>query len=461
MINKEQIEKVYLENEQEYLDELFDFLRIESVSNDYGKRDECRDCANWLVDYLSGIGLDAQIIETEEIPSVFAEFKGDDSLPTILFYGHYDVMPIDPIELWKTKPFEPVIKDGRIFARGVADDKGQVFSFLKGIEYLKNNNLLRNSVKVLLDGSEENASVGLTAKLTSLKELLQADILMVADTSLTSSGDPAIVMGLRGMASFTIKMYGADHDLHSGVHGGVAVNPAEEMCKLISSFNNSDGSIAIEGFYDNIVEASEKELFFAKDSNEADREQYKSRYGLYPDGGETGRFQSERIGFRPNLCVNGIISGYTGDGSKTIIPSEAMAKISIRLVPGQDPADILQKAEKHVFENANSALKTEVVDKVGNGIGFRLNMDSEPVEVARGILKEITGRDAKFLWEGASIPIISSLQEITGAAPLLVGFSTDEDKIHAPNESFPVESLKNGFIYTCMFLGEEIKRNGK
>jgi len=454
MIDKEEIEKVYLKNEKEYLDELFDFLRIESVSNDYGKWDECRKCALWLVDYLSDIGLNAQMIETEEVPSVFAEFKGDESLPTILFYGHYDVMPVDPIELWKTNPFEPVIKDGRIFARGVADDKGQVFSFLKGIEYLKNNNLLNNSVKVLLDGSEENASVGLTAKLTSLKELLQADILMVADTSLTSSGNPAIVMGLRGMATFAIKMYGADHDLHSGMHGGVAVNPAEEMCKLVSSFYNSDGSVAIEGFYDNIVESSDKELFFAKDSNEVDREKYKSSYGIYPDGGEKGRFQSERIGFRPNLCVNGMISGYTGDGTKTIIPCEAMVKISIRLVPGQEPADILQKAEKHVFANANSALRTEVIEKAGTGIGFRLDMDCEPVEVARGILKDITGRDAKFLWEGASIPIISSLQEITGANPLLVGFSTDEDRIHAPNESFPVESFKNGFMYTCMFLSQ-------
>jgi acetylornithine deacetylase/succinyl-diaminopimelate desuccinylase-like protein len=456
MINKEQIEKVYLKNEKEYLSELFDFLRIESVSNDYSKRDECRDCANYLVKYLSLVGLDAQIIETEEVPSVFAEFKGDESLPTILFYGHYDVMPIDPIELWNTPPFEPTIKDGRIFARGAADDKGQVFSFLKGIEHLKNNNLLMNSVKVLLDGSEENASVGLTAKLPSLKKLLQADILMVADTSLTSDGDPAIVMGLRGMASFAIKMYGSPHDLHSGVHGGAAVNPAEEICKLISTFYNSDGSVAIDGFYENIVDATEKELEFAKDSNEVDREKYKLNYGAYPDGGEKGRFQSERIGFRPNLCVNGIVSGYTGDGSKTIIPSEAMAKISIRLVPGQDPADILAKSEKHVLANANSALRTEVIDKVGNGIGFHLNMECKPVEDAMGILKEITGRDAKFLWEGASIPIISSLQKITGASPLLVGFSTDKDKIHAPNESFPIESFKNGFIYTCMFLGEEV-----
>jgi acetylornithine deacetylase/succinyl-diaminopimelate desuccinylase-like protein len=453
MIERQEIEKVYLKNEKEYLDGLFDFLRIESVSNDYSKWDECRDCADWLFGYLCGIGLDAQIIETKEVPSVFAEFKGDDSLPTILFYGHYDVMPVEPIELWNTNPFEPVIKDGRIFARGVSDDKGQVFSFLKGIEYLKKNNLLRNSVKVLLDGSEENASVGLTSKLRNLKELLQADILMVADTSVTSSGDPAIVMGLRGMASCTIKMYGADHDLHSGMHGGVAVNPAEELCRLISSFYNSDGTLAIEGFYDNIVESSQEELFFARDSNEVDREKYKSSYGIYPDGGEKGRLQSERIGFRPNLCVNGIISGYTGDGSKTIIPAEAMAKVSIRLVPGQDPVDILQKVERHILANANSVLRTEVVEKIGTGIGFRLDMDCEPVKAARGVLKEITGRDAKFLWEGASIPIISLLQEITGADPLLVGFSTDEDKIHAPNESFPVESFKNGFMYTCMFLG--------
>ncbi|MDA3798595.1 MAG: M20/M25/M40 family metallo-hydrolase [Kiritimatiellae bacterium] len=449
---KKDLEKVYFENESEYLEQLFELLRIESVSNDYSKKEECRHCADYLVDYMSSIGLNSYIIETEELPSVFAEYVGDESLPTVLFYGHYDVMPVDPIELWKTDPFEPVIKDGRIYARGVADDKGQFFSFLKAIEYLKNNNLLRNSVKVLLDGSEENASVGLTAKLDSLKELLQADILMVADTTLTPEDDPAIVMGLRGMASFTIKMYGASHDLHSGVHGGVAVNPAEEICKLISTFYNSDGSVAISGFYDNIKDASEKELMHAMDSNEVDRDKYKSIYNVYPDGGENGRGQAERIGFRPNLCVNGISSGYSGDGSKTIIPAEAMAKISIRLVPGQNPADVLRNATKHVMENANPVLRTVVEDGAAHGVGFHLSMDGELIETAKGILEDITGKSAKFLWEGASIPIISSLQEVTGAQPLLVGFSTEGDKIHAPNESFPVESFKNGFIYTGMLL---------
>jgi acetylornithine deacetylase/succinyl-diaminopimelate desuccinylase-like protein len=416
---KKDLEKVYFENESEYLEQLFELLRIESVSNDYSKKEECRHCADYLVDYMSSIGLNSYIIETEELPSVFAEYVGDESLPTVLFYGHYDVMPVDPIELWKTDPFEPVIKDGRIYARGVADDKGQFFSFLKAIEYLKNNNLLRNSV---------------------------------ADTTLTPEDDPAIVMGLRGMASFTIKMYGASHDLHSGVHGGVAVNPAEEICKLISTFYNSDGSVAISGFYDNIKDASEKELMHAMDSNEVDRDKYKSIYNVYPDGGENGRGQAERIGFRPNLCVNGISSGYSGDGSKTIIPAEAMAKISIRLVPGQNPADVLRNATKHVMENANPVLRTVVEDGAAHGVGFHLSMDGELIETAKGILEDITGKSAKFLWEGASIPIISSLQEVTGAQPLLVGFSTEGDKIHAPNESFPVESFKNGFIYTGMLL---------
>lgn len=392
--------------------EYFELLRIPSVGADPAHLADCVKCANWWKGWLEPLGFTVELLETAgNPPVVFAERPGDLNRPTALLYGHYDVQPVDPIELWDTPPFEPTVKGDRVYCRGANDDKGQTFAFLCGLRAMIERGDALPTIKVLLEGQEESGSTAMTAMAPGLKDRIRADVLLVCDTDVAPDGRLAIVAGLRGTMHFTIRMRAGDHDLHSGTHGGVAPNPAQKLCELVASLHNADNTIAVEGFMDGVVPPSDEERRLST--------------------------TDERLSFLPTIEVNGICSGYTGAGSKTIIPCEAFAKMSMRLVPGQVPSECMKRVEEHLMARKPEGVELWL-DEVSKGApGFRLPVESPLFVIAKDILKELDdGRDPVFLWEGASIPVISTLREISGAAPLLVGFGMEEDRIHAPNESY-------------------------
>jgi acetylornithine deacetylase/succinyl-diaminopimelate desuccinylase-like protein len=371
--------------------------------------------------------------------------------PTVLFYGHYDVQPVDPAEEWISPPFEPVVRNGRVYARGASDDKGQVLYVLKSLEQLVRAGSLRARVKILLEGEEESGSGGLQRNIAGWGQMLKADVLMVADTDMTSAGAPAIVVGLRGLISATVEISGPLHDLHSGMHGGVAPNPAAAMARLISGLHTDRGTIAVEGFYDGIKPPNRRENELARNLV-FDPSEYVKETGVPPVGGDQSRTPVERLAFQPSIDINGIHSGYGGKGSKTVLPARALAKITCRLAAGQDPDRCLALLRKHLASHAPAGLNLSIAESGVHGPGFRLNPDSPMAARAKAILDNLTGKAAEMVWSGASIPIVSALALASGAEPLLVGFSAHEDAIHAPNESFAVERFRLGFEYAMRFL---------
>jgi len=338
-----------------------------------------------------------------------------------------------------------------MYARGAQDNKGQLLFFIEALDALIQNNALRATVKVILEGEEESGSKGINDLLPEWRDKLASDILMVCDTGTVRSGAPTIIMGLRGIIFLSAHLTGPDHDLHSGVHGGVAPNPAKGVAELIASLHNTDGSIAVDGFYDGVRPPSEKEQTLA---NEVpfDADSYCKDTGVDPVAGEGAYTPAERIGFRPTIDINGVNSGYSGDGAKTIIPSSAVVKISSRLVAGQDPSKCLEAIIEHLEKHTPPGLELEVSDTEEAGPGFRLDPDSTLVVRAKGALDQLSDQPTAFLWEGASIPVVSELAKTSGAEPLLVGFGSEEDRIHAPNESFSIEQFRNGLLYTALFL---------
>lgn len=440
-------------NLDRYIEEWKEFLIFQSISTDPEHDADCRACAKWLTAHLKKIGFSSQLLETSSKPAVFAERKGDPKQPVILFYGHYDVQPVDPIEKWDSPPFKPTLRDGRIQARGASDDKGQVFYALKAFETLIANDAPLPTIKVILDGEEECGSKGLADALNEWQEMLQADILMVADTGTVASGAPTIVMGLRGMAALTAVLSGPDHDLHSGTHGGIAPNPALGVAILAATLHNPDGSVAVKGFCDSVEPPSELERQLAIEEP-FDIAAYNSRTGVLPCAGEKKFTPQERAGFRPAIEVNGIHSGYGGVGGKTIIPATAILKLSARLVPGQDPDKCLSAIITHLEKHTPEGLRLEITEKESAGPGIRLDVKSPIAAKAKRILNEIMSQETVFLWEGASIPIVANLSAISGAEPLLVGFGHDEDRIHAPNESFSLEQFRHGYLYVAGMVGD-------
>lgn len=435
-----------------YIGQWVELLRIKSISTDVAFESECLIAANWLVEHLGKLGLSAKLLETGSKPVVYAERKVDASRPTVLFYGHYDVQPVDPLELWSNPPFSPELRDGRLFARGAQDNKGQLFYVVKAIEALIEVGALNCNLKILIEGEEECGSGGLARALSSWKEQLKADILMVCDTGSLAPGLPAITMGLRGIASLSAVLEGPNKDLHSGVHGGVVRNPALEIARLAASLHNSDGSIAVAGYYDGVKEPA------AEDRQLANQvpllmEQYQQLVGVAPDGGEQQYTAWERRGFRPTIEVNGIHSGYGGAGGKTIIPSKAELKLSLRLVAGQNPARCLELVQNHLRQNCPQSLKLSFTDIEQGGQAVIVSSKSQVIQQAAAVLQQVCGTAPIYLWEGASIPIVTDLASISGATPLLVGFGLEEDNIHAPNESFAIEQFRLGFLYAGAFLG--------
>lgn len=431
--------------EESVQQEYFELLRFPSVGVDPARLRDCIDCASWLRKWLMKEGFTAELLYPTKMPQqasalpppvLFAERKGSEGAPTVLVYGHYDVQPEDPVDAWKTPPFEPTVVDGRVYARGSQDDKGQSFAFLCGVrDYLQGNPACVPTIKVCLEGQEESGSTALMAMAPDLRRKLAADVLLVCDTSAAADLRPAIVAGLRGVSHFTIRLTGPNRDLHSGEYGGIAPNPAQAIAEIVASLHNPDGSIAVAGFRDGIEPPTEPERR-AAEAAALDDQAYYNDIGCDPVGGQQGKTITQRNSFEPTIEVNGIHSGFGGTGSKTVIPADAIAKISMRLVPGQSVSHVAEVVKKHLEDKCPRGMKLSVEDYNPGAGGFRLPLASPIFRLASEVLAEMDPRGPVFQWDGASIPVVSVLREASGAAPLIVGWGQAEDHIHSPNESY-------------------------
>ena len=437
----------FSKNQDRFISEWKEFLSFPSISTDPAYAAVCSACADWVATHLVRLGFRAELWPSATKPLVYGLLPGNPAKPTVLFYGHYDVQPPEPLELWTSPPFEPTIRDGRMYARGAQDNKGQVFFFLKALEALRAQGVDLPTIKVLIEGEEESGSVAMHAALPEWREPLAANILMVCDTGMVAHGRPTITMGLRGIIGCEVQVHGPAIDLHSGIYGGLVLNPIHALTKIVSGMFHDDGSIAIPGFYDGVVEPSPEDKARANGAP-IDLDAIARNLGVPFAGGERALPPMERRGFRPTIEVNGIGGGYQGVGGKTVIPSYAMAKISSRLVAGQDPEATLRKIQRYVRDAAPVGCRVEfTAEKVG-GQAFRLSTTSPVVTIATEAIRRSFGCEPVFLWEGASVPIIPDLASVSGAEPLLVGFGLQEDAIHSPNESFSLRQLEEGYRYT-------------
>ncbi len=444
----------YFEAHQEHLlTDWFDFLRFPSIGADPKHLGDCARCATWLKQQFKLLGFMVELVQTEvsKPPVLFAECAGEGH--TVLFYGHYDVQPVDPLEGWNTPPFEPTLADGRVYARGAEDNKGQVFAFLAAVKALRTAGLPLPKLKVIIEGQEESGSDALSSLVTARRQQLAADVLLVSDTGMHASGRPAIVAGLRGVSHFTVTLRGAEYDLHSGLHGGIAPNTAQSMIALLRSLHDDKGRVAVEGFYDHVKMPTDEELRLA-DEVPFDAEAYEQEIGTAPLGGEEGLSPTLRGCFLPTVEVNGVHSGYGGPGSKTVIPAIAVAKLSLRLVPCQPPQETTELVVEHLKKHCPRGCIVEISDVTGCEPGFRLPLDVPAVRLAQDVLQQLDPRGAVFKWEGASIPIVARLRDVSGAAPLLVGFGRQEDRIHSPNESYGLDQLLLGLQWNALMLSE-------
>ena len=445
-MDKETLDAWFAAHRAAILADYHALLRFPSIGADPARLGDCKACAEWIRAFLDTLGFSVDLVSGDPAkpPLVVAERPAREAARTVLLYGHYDVQPVDPLDQWETPPFEPTERDGRVYARGAQDDKGQWFALLQGLKAAIACGADLPAIKIVLEGQEESGSGVLADLAYDLRKRLAADVLLVADTGKEASGRPAIVAGLRGVIHFTVTLRGPKYDLHSGQHGGLAPNPAQGIAALVATLHNPDGSIAVEGFCDGIVDPTEAEFALATEGG-FDENAYFEEVGVYPVGGERGVPAIVRNAFRPTIEVNGIHGGYGGPGSKTVIPTHAFAKLSCRLVPDQSPQHVWECLRAHFERHCPRGLSLELTEVTGNEPGFRLPIDSPVTCIARDILDTFDPRGAAFTWEGASIPIVARLRDLTGAAPLLVGFGMQEDRIHCPNESFSLAQFQEAF----------------
>lgn len=436
---KEYIEK----NSERFLNELFDWLRIPSVSADSRHRQDVRKAAEYLLEKFKEAGVDkAELCETKGHPIVFAERIVDTALPTVLVYGHYDVQPPDPLDLWQSPPFEPVIKNEKIYARGACDDKGQVYMHVKAFEIMTRLNQLPCNVKFMVEGEEEVGSDNLGIFVQQNKEKLKADIILISDTAIISLEHPSITTGLRGLSYLEVEVTGPGRDLHSGVYGGAVANPINVLCSMIASLHDEKGRVTIPGFYNKVQELGKTER---KAINEApfNLEAYKKDLAIDEIKGEEGYTTIERTGIRPTLDVNGIWGGYTGEGAKTVLPSKAFAKISMRLVPNQVSEEITGLFTKHFKSLAPPYVKVKVTALHG-GEAAVTPTDSAAFIAASKAFQEVWGKTPIPTRDGGSIPIVSLFKKELGLDTVLMGFGLDSDAIHSPNEHYGVRNFVLG-----------------
>ena len=430
-------------NKDRFLSELFDWLRIPSVSADSKHKPDVRKAAQFVKEKLSAAGVDkTELCETKGHPIVYAEKIIDPSLPTVLVYGHYDVQPADPLNLWHSPAFEPVIKDGKIYARGSCDDKGQVYMHVKAFETMMKHNLLPCNIKFMIEGEEEVGSDNLGNFVKENKTKLKADVILISDTALISLDHPSITAGLRGLSYMEVEVTGPNRDLHSGVYGGAVANPINTLCEMIASLHDEEGRVTIPGFYDQVATLSKTERE-AINRAPFDLEKYKSDLGIEDVKGEKGYTTLERTGIRPTLDVNGIWGGYTGEGAKTVLPSKASAKISMRLVPNQSSAGITELFTKHIKAIAPKHVKIKVTAHHG-GEPAVTPTDSKAFKAASKAFEEVWGKSPIPTRDGGSIPIVALFKKELALDTVLMGFGLDSDAIHSPNEHFGVKNFLLG-----------------
>lgn len=431
------------ENRQRFMDELFELIRIPSISAISTHKPDMERCAHWLAEALRKAGADrVEVMPTEGNSVVYAEKIIDPGKPTVMVYGHYDVMPVDPVEEWKTAPFEPVIKDNRIWARGANDDKGQLYMHAKAFESMVATGTLPCNVKFMLEGEEEIGSPSLYKWCEDNKKMLQADIILVSDTSMIGWETPSVTVGLRGLCYVQVEVTGPNQDLHSGLFGGAVANPANVLARMIAELVDKDGRITIPGFYDDVLELTPQER---EEFNKApfDLSEYKRALDVDDVEGEKGYSTMERTGVRPSLDVNGIWGGYQGEGSKTVIPSRAHAKISMRLVPNQDYEKIGRLFKAHFEKIAPASVKVHV-DVLHGGQPYFTPTDLPAYQAASKAVEDTFGKKPLPFYSGGSIPIISGFEKILGIKSLLLGFGLDKDAIHSPRESYGVDNFYRG-----------------
>lgn len=436
--------KEYLDNNlSSLLDDLFSLIRIPGVSAHKHAGDALHQTAEQWVKILCKYGVDtAQVMPTKGNPVVFAEKIIDEAYQTVLVYGHYDVMPAEPLELWISPPFEPEIRDGKIYARGADDDKGQSFMHAAAFYYLMQADQLKCNVKFLLEGEEEIGSVNLEAFCEANKSLLACDTILVSDTSMLAADTPSITTGLRGLAYWQIEVTGANRDLHSGIFGGAVANPINELTKILSQLTDNRGKITIPGFYDKVQELTteEKALIDKVPFNEED---YKKDLDITHTFGEEGYSTIERTGVRPTLDICGIWGGYTGEGSKTVLPSKAYAKLSARLVPNQDHNEIMQLVTDYLHAVAPKHIKLNIIPLHG-AAGYVCPIDTKAYRAAEKAYEQVFGIRPLPVRRGGSIGVVPVFEKVLGVKPILMGFGLESDAIHSPNENFPLEMFKKG-----------------
>jgi len=436
--------KAYIEQHKDrFIEELFELLRIPSISADPKYKDEVFRTAEAVKNSLVKAGADnCRLIPTAGFPVVYGEKIIDPAKPTVLIYGHYDVQPAEPLELWTSGAFEPEIRDGYIYARGSADDKGQVFMHVKAFELMMNTGSLPCNIKFMIEGEEEVGSANLAPFLKENKELLKADVILISDTSMIANDVPSLTVGLRGLSYVEVEVTGPNIDLHSGVYGGAVANPCNILAKMIASMHDENNHITIPGFYDDVVEVSaEERAEMAKAPFSL--EEYKKELAIADVWGETGYSVPERTSIRPTLDVNGIWGGYTGEGAKTVLPSKAYAKISMRLVPNQDPDKITELFKKHFESIAPESVTVKVMPHHG-GLPVVTETNTPEYRAAAMAMKETFGKDPIPQRGGGSIPIVALFGEVLGLKSVLMGFGLDSDAIHSPNEKYGVFNYLKG-----------------
>ncbi len=445
------------DNQQRFLNELIDFVSIPSVSTDPAARADVRRAADWAAGQLRQLGFDnVQIFATPGHPVVFAEnLQAGPGKPTVLIYGHLDVQPAEPFELWKTPAFTPTVLGDNLFGRGASDMKGQVMITLKAVEAWVKNGGLPINVKFILEGEEEIGSPNLEAFISTHKEMLACDYAINPDTGMIGADVPTITYGLRGLAYFEIRLSGPVHDLHSGMYGGAVHNPAQVLCELIAGMHDSQGRVTLPGFYDRVrpLEADERAEFARLPTGE---DFYLQQTGAPALFGEAGFTSAERTGGRPTLEVNGLLSGYTGAGSKTVLPAKAMAKISMRLVPDQDPGEVHQQLLQYLETHAPKTVGWEVLALTGSPASIT-NRNLPAVLALSRAQEQVWGKRPLFKREGGSVPVVGQMQDILGIESVLTGFGLPDDNVHAPNEKIHLPTYYRGittFIHFFANLAE-------
>ncbi|WKA52992.1 dipeptidase [Planococcus liqunii] len=454
MMNAQMIDEYFKNHREEHLEELKAFLRIPSISSLSEHKDDVRKGAEWLRDAMEKAGLEnAKVFETEGHPVVYADWLHAEGKPTVLVYGHYDVQPVDPLNLWETPPFDPQVRDNKLYARGASDDKGQTFMHVKAVEaLLQLNGELPVNIKFIVEGEEEIGSPTLPKYVEQNKEQLKADLIVISDTGMQGPGRPAVCYGLRGLAGIQIDVKGPKGDLHSGLYGGAVQNPLHAIVEILQSFRDKEGVIQVEGFYEDVLEVSDEERaeFAALEFN---LEKEKQDLGITDDFGEKGYSFVERTWIRPTLEINGITGGFSGEGIKTVLPAEASAKITCRLVPDQDPDDIVAKLRAHVEANKPAGVTVEISD-FDKGQPFLTPYDHPAIQAAGRSYEKVYNVKTAFTRMGGSVPIVAVFDQVLGLPVVLMGFGLSSENFHAPNEHFHLENFDKGLRVISDYLFE-------